>query len=494
MSIPFKQIPGDLRVPLFFAELDASKANTMAIAQRALLIGQKTAAGTLAPNVPVAARSQADARASAGSGSVLASMVDAYRANDGAGEMWLLPLSDDPAASAATGTLTFTGPTSAAGTLSLYIAGQLLAVAIATGQTAAQVAAIVAAAVNAAIDLPVTAAAAAAVVTLTAKNKGALGNEIDLRLNYRGQIGGETTPAGLNVAIAAMAGGATNPALTTALANLQDTSFDFIACSLTDAAAMTAIAALLNDANGRWAWSSQVYGHCFVAYRGSAGASAAFATGLNNQHISCVPFADGPSPSWAWAAAFAGASAVSLRADPALPLQTLAVSGILPPPLASRFPLAIRNYTLLYGGCSTWTVSATGQIAIENMVTTYVSNAAGQPDDSYLQVETLFTCMYVLRALSGVVSTKYGRVKLAADGTRLLPGSNVVTPSTIRADIIANYRQLEAEGMVQNAADFAANLVVEKDADRPNRVNVLWPGTLIEQLRVFAVLFQFRLH
>jgi hypothetical protein len=36
-------------------------------------------------------------------------------------------------------------------------------------------------------------------------------------------------------------------------------------------------------------------------------------------------------------------------------------------------------------------------------------------------------------------------------------------------------------------------LVVEKDTTNPNRVNVLWPGTLINQLRIFAMLVQFRL-
>lgn len=491
--IPFKQIPGNLRVPLFYAELDASKANTAARAQRALLIGQKSAAGTLAPNVPVVSQSQFDARAAAGPGSVLAGMVDAYRANDPSGEVWLLPLTDDGAAAAATGTLTFTGPTTAAGTLALYVAGRLVAVPLAGGQTAAQVATTVGAAITAYSGLPVTAAVAGAVVTLTAVNKGLVGNELDLRTNHLGAAGGEVTPAGLGVAIVAMSGGATNPSLTAALTALQDTAFDFIVCSLTDATSLAAIAALLSDSTGRWSWSSQVYGHCFVAYRGTAGAAAAFATGLNNQHISCIGFTDSPSPAWRWAAAFAGAAAVSLRADPGVPLQYLTVAGILAPPLASRFSLTTRNATLLTGGVSTWTVDATGAVVIENMVTTYVANAQGQADDSYLEVESLFLLMFVLRRLAGVVSAKYGRVKLASDGVRLLPGSNVVTPSIIRADIIAAYRQLEAEGMVQNSTAFSAGLVVEKDATNPNRVNVLWPGVLVNQLRTFALLAQFRL-
>ncbi len=491
--IPFKNIPANLRVPLFYAELDPSRANTSPPAQRALLIGQKTVAGTLAPNVPVIARSTSDARAGAGFGSVLAGMIDAYRANDPNGELWVLPLGDDVGGVAATGTLTFTGPTTALGTLTLYVAGQLVSVVIAAGQTAAQAAATVAASLTAAIDLPVTAASAGAVVTLTAKNKGECGNDIDIRVNHQGAAGGEVLPVGLTVAIVAMANGAVNPVLTTALGNLQDTTFDFIVCALTDATSLAAIAALLSDTTGRWSWTSQAYGHCLFARRGTAGTCAAAATALNNQHLTMVGFNDSPSPGWAWASAFFGTAAVSLRGDPGLPLQSLVVRGILAPPLASRFNLSIRNNSLLYGGCATWTVDVNGAVTIENLITTYVTNAAGQADNSYLELETMFQLAYTLRRMSRMVSLKYGRVKLAADGVRLLPGSNVVTPAIIRADIIAEYRAMEAEGYVQQSAAFAAALVVEKDAGNPNRVNVLWPATLVGQLRSFALLAQFRL-
>jgi hypothetical protein len=48
-------------------------------------------------------------------------------------------------------------------------------------------------------------------------------------------------------------------------------------------------------------------------------------------------------------------------------------------------------------------------------------------------------------------------------------------------------------GLVENLRAFKANLIVERDPNDPNRVNVLYPPDLINQLRVFAVLAQFRL-
>jgi phage tail sheath gpL-like len=69
-----------------------------------------------------------------------------------------------------------------------------------------------------------------------------------------------------------------------------------------------------------------------------------------------------------------------------------------------------------------------------------------------------------------------------------------VTPNVIRADIIAQYRTLEEAGLVQNGDAFKQALIVDKNPSNPNRVDVLWPGTLINQLRIFALLAQFRLN
>jgi len=166
-----------------------------------------------------------------------------------------------------------------------------------------------------------------------------------------------------------------------------------------------------------------------------------------------------------WAAALAGTSAVSLRADPALPLQTLAITGVLAPPLASRFNLGERN-TLLWDGIATFDVAQEGTVSIENLITTYQLNSFGQPDDRYLEIETLFTLMYVLRDMADLVTLKYARVMLAANGTRFAPGAGVVTPSMIQADLIAEFQALEYAGYVQDSTDFANSLIVQQNSTK----------------------------
>jgi len=492
MTVPFSNIPANLRVPLFYAEVDNSQANSGAQTQRTLIIGQITASGNGVVNVPVLGQGVSDAKAKGGLGSMLALMTDAYVRADDFGEVWFLPLADAAGGVAATGTVLIAGTPTATGVISLYIAGQLLSLTVTTGELAADIATALAALVNSSSDLPVTATAATATVTLTAKNKGLGGNEIDLRLNYQGSSSGEAVPAGLTLTLTQMASGATNPTLDTALANLGDEPFDFIVCPYTDTASLNALKNLLNDKTGRWSYANQVYGHVFAAQRGTVSALSTAGNARNNQHESIMGFYNSPSPAWIWAADVAGTAAVALRADPGRPLQTLTLSTVLAPPSPSQFILGERN-TLLWDGISTFMVGSDGTVAIENLITTYQQNAFGAADDSYLQVETLFLLMFVLRAQRSLVTSKYSRVKLAANGTRFAPGSAIVTPNIIKADLIAQYGELEFNGYVQDAAGFAKGLIVEKNSINPNRVDVLWPGTLINQLRIFALLAQFRL-
>lgn len=494
MTVPFSNIPANLRVPLFYAEVDNSQANSGSQTQRTLIIGQVLSSGNAVVNMPVLGQGVSDAQAKGGLGSMLSLMTAAYVAADSVGETWFLPVADASGAVAASGSVKFTGSPTATGTLSLYVAGQLLSLTVVTGELPADIATALVALVNASSNLPVTAAVATdtSTVTLTAKNKGAGGNEIDLRLNYLGSASGQTTPVGLTVVLTPMTGGATNPTLNAALANLGDEPFDFIVCPYTDTASLDALKSLLNDQNGRWSYASQIYGHVFAAQRGTLSTLATAGNARNNQHETIMGFYDSPSPAWIWAADVAGTAAVSLRADPGRPLQTLALSTVLAPPSASQFILGERN-TLLYDGISTFTVASDGTVALENVITTYQKNGFGAADDSYLQIESMFLLMYGLRDMRTLVTSKYARVKLADNGTRPPPGSAIVTPNIIRADLIARYRALCDDGFMQDADAFAKALIVERNRTNRNRVDILWPATLMDQLRIFALLAQFRL-
>lgn len=496
MTVPFARVPNNLRTPLFHVEFDNSMANTATAIQRTLLLGGMLNTGTAVPGIPERVSSPNTVGELTGKGGILHAMMTAYLQNDAAAEIWILPLTEGSDSMAvAKGSIQVSSAASDTGVLSLYIGGTRLQLTVVATDTAEVIATALASAINAKSELPVTASidgAAKDTVKLAAKNLGAIGNGIDIRLNYLGSSGGENTPLGLNLTITAMAGGAGAPDITGALANLQDRSFDFIINPYDDTTSLDAVKAFLSDNGGRWSWDKQLYGHAFGATAGTYAQLGTKGETRNNQHESLMGMKKSPSPTYVWSAAVTGAAAVSLRNDPGRPLQTLAVLGVLAPALEDRFELTERN-NLLFNGISTFTVDDDGTVRIENLITTYQKNAYGDADDSYLQVETLFTLVLVVRFLRTQVTSRFARMKLAANGTRFMPGAAIVTPNIIRADMIAQYQTLEYQGYVQDSAGFAKGLIVEKNANNPNRVDILWTGTLINQLRIIALLNQFRL-
>lgn len=494
MAISFNTIPNDLRVPLFYAEMDNSQAGYFTQSQKTLLIGQKLATGTASVNTPMLVSRTDEAKQEFGVGSMLASMHEVVRKNDPLGEVWCIALADDDAAVAATGKVSITGPATASGTIYLYVAGQLVKTGVTTGDAATAIATAMVAAINANKNLPVTAAVNgtnAYEVDLTARWKGETGNDITLMLNYYGSAGGEKTPAGVAMTITAMASGATNPDIADAIAVMGDEEYDFIIHPYTDTANLNALRDEMNDTTGRWAYNRQVYGHVYTAKRDTLANLVTFGSARNDQHNTIAGFeATVPSPVWEYAAAYGSRNAVFIKADPARPTQTGALTGILPATQGSLFTLAERQSLLSNGVASSYTQG--GVVKVERAITTYQKNQFDELDTSYLDSETLHTSSTVIRRLRSAVTSKYPRHKVADDGTRFGAGQAIVTPNIIRGTMIDEYFQMERIGLVENAALFAKYLIVER-AEDPNRMNVLFPADYVNQLRVFALINQFRL-
>ncbi len=492
MTVPFNAVPSDLRVPLFYAEVDNSQAGGANETLRRLIVGQvNDDAGSEEIVRLVLVSRTAEAIAIGGHGSMLAAMHKRHRQVDGFGEVWCLPLKASEG-TAAEGKVTVTGTATEAGIVNLYVAGQRVRATVAKGATPSAVAAALAAAITATLDLPVKASAAEGVVTVTAKFKGDLGNDVRLRMNSKGRANGEVTPAGLTITLTAMAGGVGTPDIAEALAALGDEPFEFITSPWSDATTLDAWQETMNDSAGRWSWAKQLYGHVYSAKRGSLGALVAAGQVRNDPHITVHGFEQSvPQPCWEVAASYAARQAVFISADPARPTQSGALIGIEPSDPSDRFLLTERNSLLGYGIATAYYEG--GAYRIERAVTTYQKNAYGQRDESYMDSEPLHQSAYVIRYLRGIITGKYGRHKLANDGTNIGDGGGIVTPAVIRGELVAAYLALEKMGIVENAELFKQHLIVERNATNPNRLDVLFPPDLVNQLRVFAMLYQFRL-
>jgi len=512
MAVTFSLIPSDAKLPLFYAEVSSTAALSSASVGfgPSLIIGQGIGTGFTA-GVPVRIYSIAQANTLFRPGSQIARMIASYFANDSLGELWALPY-NDATGTPATKTINLTGTSPAyPTTLTIYVGGQKAAIPIAASQTAAQVATAIetffgvdeAAAAALGSTYPVIAVATSAAVAFTARNDGTSGNGISLWLNYGGVAAGEALPTGIAITEFAsanplwLATGATDPALTTLAAQIGQKRFSFIAhpWSRVKADSLDLFKTVMADSStGRWGPTSRYYGHTFSARVdiSDAGTVALTSSDLaNDPHASVFGIQGTPTWEVEIAAAFCARAAGSARALASRPLNTLELIGVKPVKPEYVWSYATRASVLDDG--YTVPMASSDDVRLARAVSTYRTNAYGTPDPAYLDVTTLFNLDYQLSNMEAEITTKYPRHILVNDGTNVGPGVPAVTPNAIRNCLIALYKRWERLGLVENAATFAANLIVERDETDPNRVNVLYPPDLANGLHVFAVLNEFRL-
>lgn len=486
--IDFLNIPASTRVPGQYIEFDATRAvrGLPQIRNRVLLIGQKLATGTAAAGTVQPIADASEAVKLFGRGSMLARMGAAYRKADKLSELEAIAL-DDALGTFAAGTFTVTGPATASGTIYAMVAGVPVPAVIGTGDTAQVISNKLATAINSLPDLPVTAAGSVGgVCTVTNKHKGTTGNGVDLRV---GHFPGEVLPAGVGIVVAASAGGATDPDIDAVWPIIGDAPYRALVLGFSEAGT---IAKAKTELDSRWGPLRMIESVGYAARAGTQGALAAFGNALNSELISLLGL--GKSPSWApeaaaiWAATCSANSAI----DPARPLHTLVLTGLVAPKLEERLTRAARE-ALLYDGISTFVVDPSGLARIERALTTYQLDQNGIDDPAWLDLETVATVAYLRASVRARIATKFARHKLADDGTAYGPGQAIVTPRTIRAELVALAREWEAAGLVENLDQFVTDLLVERDASDPGRVNALIPPDVVNQFRVFAAAVQFRL-
>jgi phage tail sheath gpL-like len=177
--------------------------------QKVLLVGQQTAAGTATSGALRSNFLNDNAwDAEYGENSMLAGMVRGYRTINKETQVDAIGL-DDASGTAATGTITFTGPATEAGTITVVVGSETnhsFDVPVASGDTATVIGDALEALITADSKIIVTAANVAGVVTLTAVHDGLEGNFISIKTTG--------TVAGVGYTVVAMASGATNPTLT----------------------------------------------------------------------------------------------------------------------------------------------------------------------------------------------------------------------------------------------------------------------------------------
>ncbi len=462
-NITFDSIPSSIRKPGKYFEFNTRLAvrTLPGNLQKVLIVGQRLAAGSVAANTLVDVFSDTQAATFFGRGSIAHLMVKAALDANPYLQLSAIGMDDAAASVAATGTLTITGPATSAGVVSVLANDTLVEVAVASGDTATNVAAAIVAQVAKQPDLPFTAANAAGVVTFTAKNKGTLGNSI--------KFSATSTATGIGAAVVAMATGATDPTLATALAVAFAAGHNIICPAWNDATNLTALRTHLDNVSGplEQRGAIGIFGHT-----GTLSAATTLAASINSGRISGILLPSAYDLPYQVAAAYA--AVVAFEEDPAKPLNTLALTGILANPIANRLTRTEQE-SALNNGITPSEVGPGDKVQIVRAITTYTLDPQSIPDISLLDLTTIRTLDYVRKAVRERISLRFPRDKLSNR-----------TVKRVRSEIVDVLIKLEELEIVESVQANLDGIIVERDSQDPNRLNARIPADVVNGLHIFA--------
>ncbi|MDC5753860.1 phage tail sheath subtilisin-like domain-containing protein [Vibrio europaeus] len=492
-------IPNALRVPLFYMAFDNSLAvsGTPVMMHKILVLGQFKAASAPANEFEQHRITDDEQAYELFGDSMLTDTILATRKADSFTELIAMGINDLSAGAQAKGDgFTVTGKATAGGVLYLMVHGRSVQVAVSVDDTADTIAASIVAKIaelnsQAGQELRVTAVVKGGtgpVVEVTTKEKGQLGNDIDLRVNY---YQGETFPKGVTVATGKLADGAGTPDMAAIIAALGDEWFNHIVCPWND---QQSINVLRDELLERWGPMKMMEATAYTAYRGNHAETSTWGSTRNDFLVTCMGTNKMPTPPWQVAASYAGIAAFNLAIDPARPLQTLTLPGVLPPAKGDQWDMTERNLHL-FDGVATYFVDAGGNVCIEREISTYQTNKFGSPDPSYLDITTPATLGYYRYAMKAHITQKYPRHKLAGDDVldELEPGQPVVTPKIMRTDFLDKYLEMVGKGLMEDYETFASTLNVYRNKDDKNRLEVWCSPDIINGLRILATHTAFKL-
>lgn len=489
MSIGFDLIPLSVNTPGTFAEFDPTRAvrGVQALPHDVLLTGQKLSGAATAGQM-YEVETDAEAVSLFGANSMLRQMIREYKRIDPQTRTFACSSAAD-GGTAASGTVTLGGTATEAGELPLYIAGRRVAIPVAVGDTAVTVETNgLTAFALVANDLPVTVDGASIVgFNYTAKQAGTCGNQIMIGACLQA---GERVPAGLTCTIVAMASGATDPSYSGVITAMGEDQYHTIASGN---AGDTVLDLFEAELESRWGPMRQIEGHVFAALYDTR-ADLTTAGNARNSFASCLVGAEKsallPLP-WELAAQAAARSALQAQVDPSRAMTGLSFSGFSAAHRGSRFTRAERDI-LLSDGVSTVLAGSDGRLLIERFVTTYQTNPQSLPDTAYQDLTTVRLLAAIRYSLRARIASRFARFKLVSDGTPIPAGQPIVNPGIIRGEIIALFQDWMDLGWVEGLAQFKSELVVERNASDPNRVDMLLPPDLINNLLVTAAKISFK--
>ena len=440
----------------------------------ALIIGQKTSAGTGSEATKYSITKASEVRDLAGPTSMAYEQATCWFKNCKTIPTTLIML-DDATGTQATTTITLGGTATEVGSFPLHIKGHDFYVPVAVGDDPDDVGPLLVTAINA-IDQSGVASYLTNVVTYTASQDGVLASDVDIRNLYYST---DKIPAGLTCVIAATTPGTVDPEMSTALDVIGDEWFNIIICPYTSVAATLALQTFADDQN-----AATIQRDCMIFNANRDTYANLITYGLdttnhNSEFVSCLAAYKRLESVWQLGAAVAGAYATSLQSDIGQPLHRVKVKGIKPLNKNDVFDLTSERNNLANSGIAT--LSDSIGVQTEATVTMFQKNSAGATDYTYRSINSMFIWMYLRYSLVQRFNLKYPRARLAQSADKMESGIVCLTPKRATGEMQDWFSTQVSKGLLEDNEEIRAGLYAEIDDDDKNRLNFIVPTDLVNQ-------------
>ena len=411
--------------------------------------------------------------------------------------IYAVAVEDPEAAVAANGTVTFTDVATSSGTWYIDVGGETYQVNVASGDTAKSQAAAFAAAITADINAPVSAAVGGSgsehIVTVTAKTKGVIGNDIGIRLNPQGISQSANNPSGTTITVPVggyLTSGTGDIDVADVFTNtdgsdrLGDTWYTFITCPSTIADNLAIYKAKLNarfeSAPNRMLATVTAYGPktTYAQY-------IEIPDDTNCKFIAPVWDARVLLPNNEFGAAVIGYVVASALQDPGRPFIGIETTiPVLPDVSDLTYAQADALFRAGGGYCK---VNASGNLCIGDLAVSYRLTAAGGATEEWYDLVSVTMRQQKAYAVEQLLRGEpYVRGMLTSDDV-VTAKEYVIKPKKLIADLFALIDSWATEGWTKNPESVKDTVLAEINATNNSRLDAEFTDDEAKALRIIAV-------
>lgn len=423
---------------------------------RILIIGQKGNTGT-APDNSLQRVTEATRGDLFEAGSMLNRMIDEAISISPTAEIWAFVLPNTGTIGSSEITVTGVLAGNPAGSVYLWVNGQLYQAAYdPTVDTDDTLAARIAALVNS--DPALTATVAANVVTIDTNAAGEIGGFLDVRTGYSRRPDLVSSP---DITLAVVDTASTGLPDLSALATVTD-GFEFVISPYTDDVSVGHLSTYLCS---QWSGGANSRGYGF--FYGDEAAAIARGTNTNDALISFLSVDGALTPSYLESAAYGALAFNQMNCQSeqiAMSMTGQALPAMLAPEQVDVYTDA-EKANLVESGMGYVNVNRVNDVIIGRAVTTFTVRDNGSLDASLRDVNKPSVIACVSRFFREELFSKYSGYAFRNDGIVGNNSTQVATIASVRSYIISLAQQLSNRNLIENLQGFVASLTVEVNAD-----------------------------